>query len=312
MKIGIVPTLHAPPEKRFAPSGIQDFAAFHQEAQDLEKMGFHTIWLSSLFNVEHFTSLAYVAQVTQNIRLGTSVIPIYVRHPVNMAQGARTLQWASNGRFRLGIGLAHKPYVEQNLGLPFEQPASYMHEYIQVLLPLLQGKDISFKGRFFNVECGAIAPDAEPVPLYLAALGPKMLDLCARYSEGTILWMSGPKTIETYIKPLLKRGAAEAGRSEPGVIAGIPIAVTSNKKAAYQRAGTLLSNYNNLPSYRTMLDREGYNSPADAAVIGDEAEVEHQIRCLFDSGIDELLAVPFEAEPGGVERTVALLASMVQ
>ena len=121
---------------------------------------------------------------------------------------------------------------------------------------------------------GAPAPD-----VYIAALGPQMLRLAGRRTAGTLTWMTGPKTLAEHVVPTLRGAAVEAGRTESDVrvVASLPVSVTDDVDAARKQAAEQFALYGTLPSYRAMLDREGYAGPEDAAIIGDEQTVSERL-----------------------------------
>ena len=123
--------------------------------------------------------------------------------------------------------------------------------------------------------------------------------------------MCGPKTLGEHVGPTLREAAAEAGRPEGAVrvVAGLPISVTDDVAGARAQAAEQFGNYGFLPSYRAMLDREGYAKPEDAAIIGDEKTVSDRLDELAALGVDEFSAVVFDASPDVRERTRALLLS---
>jgi alkanesulfonate monooxygenase SsuD/methylene tetrahydromethanopterin reductase-like flavin-dependent oxidoreductase (luciferase family) len=138
-----------------------------------------------------------------------------------------------------------------------------------------------------------------------------MLKVAGRLADGTALWMVGPKTLAEHIVPTISAAAGAAARPAPQVIVGLPVSVTSDPDAARERAATSFGFYNNLPSYRAMLDREGAEGPADLAVIGDEDTVATQLRRLFELGATALSLPVF----GGAEehaRTFALLGELAR
>ena len=121
--------------------------------------------------------------------------------------------------------------------------------------------------------------------------------------------MTGPKTLAEHVSPTLREAAAEAGRSENAVrvAASLPVAVTDDIDGARARAAQEFAIYGQLPSYRAMLDREGFAGPEDAAIIGDEKTVSDRLDQLAASGVDEFAAVTFDPSAEGRARTRALL-----
>ena len=278
-------------------------------AKRVEAQGFHTLWMANIFSYDAIGALGIVGRETRRIELGTAVVPTYPRHPTAMAQQALTTQAASRGRFVLGIGLSHQIVIESLLGLSYERRASHVREYLEVLVPLLHGRPVDWKGEEYRVALTMQVPDAAPVPVLVAALGPAMLKAAGRLADGTITWMTGPKTLADHTVPTLTAAARDAGRNAPRVVAGLPIALVRDAAAARARAAQDFSIYGQLPSYRAMLDREGAAGPADVAIAGDERTLEAGLRRLADAGVTDFCAAAFEAEPGAAARTAEFLAA---
>ena len=282
-----------------------------EQARDLEARGFATMSMANIFGLDAIGSMTVVGRETERIELATGVVPSFPRHPFAMAQQALTAGVASGGRFTLGIGLSHQVVIENMLGFSYAKPARHMREYLEVLAPLLRGESVQFRGEQYRVAGGLQVPDAPRVPLLVAALGPVMLKLAGRLADGTVTWMTGPKTLEGHIIPGIGSAAKAASRPEPRVVAGFPVAVVADVDGARERIGRGLAMYGTLPSYRAMLDREGAAGPADVAIVGDEASVRAQIRRLAESGLSDFQAVVMGVEDGAAERTLDLLGALV-
>jgi len=278
-------------------------------AKDLEERGFHSIWVANIFGLDAITSMAIAGRETDRIELGTAVVPSYPRHPVAIAQQCLTAQAASGGRFVLGIGLSHKLVIEDMLGLSYAKPARHMREYMEVLGPLLRCEPAKFAGHEYRVNAALDVPGASPVPVLIAALGEQMLRIAGRTSSGTILWMTGPQTIENHIGPKLRAAASEADRPEPRIVAGFPIVLTHDADAAREAIGKGLAMYGMLPSYRAMLDKEGAAGPADIAIVGDEKAVGESLDRLRDVGVTDFDAAIFPVDEGAGARTLEFLQS---
>jgi F420-dependent oxidoreductase-like protein len=258
---------------------------------------------------------AFSARATSKLELGTAVVPTYPRHPVAMAQQALTAQAAAGGRFSLGIGLSHQLVIEGMYGMSFAKPYSHMKEYLDVLAPLIRTGTVSHAGKEYTVNITLNVAGAAPCPILVAALAPKMLALAGAVADGTITWMTGPKTLREHTIPSIREAAAKAGRAAPRVVVGLPIAVTTEIAAAREIAGRAFQIYGFLPSYRAMLDREGVEGPADVAIVGDESSVGEQLQHLASIGVTDFLAAPFAVGADGkasVERTRALLLKMIR
>lgn len=281
-----------------------------ERARDLETRGFQTAWMANIFGLDAIGALAVVGRETERIELGTAVVPSYPRHPTTMAQQALTTQAASSGRFVLGIGLSHQIVIENMLGLSYERRAKHMREYLSVLGPLLDGKNASFQGEEYRVQMGLQVAGATPVPILVAALGPAMLKIAGEQARGTVLWMTGPRTIETHTAPRIRAAASGAGRADPRIVCGLPIALTSDPERAREVAANAFQMYGTLPSYRAMLDCEGAEGPADVALVGDEKTLRDGIRRLEDAGATDFCAAPFPSDEGAAERTLDFLSSL--
>lgn len=281
-----------------------------QAAQAAADDGFATIWLPQIFGMDALTVLAVVGHEVPGIELGTAVVPTFPRHPMVMAQQALTVQSVSGGRLVLGIGLSHQPVIEGMFGLSFEKPVRHLKEYLAVLVPLLRGESVSYAGETISTNAAVDVRGASPVPVLVAALGPQMLSLTGRVAEGTVTWMTGPKTIEQHVVPTITRAAEEAGRPAPRVAVGLPVCVTDDAATARRGASDLFQIYGTLPSYRAMLDREGVEGPADVAIVGNEDEVRAAVEHLASIGATDFVANIF-GSPEERERTRNLLQSLL-
>jgi 5,10-methylenetetrahydromethanopterin reductase len=284
------------------------------QAKQAEADGFASGWLANIFGMDAILAAAVCARETARIELGTAVVPTYPRHPVAMAQAALSASAIARGRFSLGIGLSHQIVIEGMLGLSFAKPYSHMKEYLEVLGPLVRTGQVSHDGPEYRVNANVAVPGATPCPILVAALAPKMLALAGRETDGTITWMTGPKTVREHTVPRLREAAAAAGRPTPRVVVGLPIAVTKAVAAARSSAARTFQVYGMLPSYRAMLDREGVEGPPDVAIVGDESAVGEAIHRLGETGATDLLAIPFavQDDADAVPRTRALLARLAR
>lgn len=276
-------------------------------AKNVEAAGLDNVWLANIFSFDAISTLALIGRETQRIGLGTAVTPTYPRHPTAIAQQALTTAAASNNRFTLGIGLSHKLVIEDMLGMSYDKPARHMREYLSVLMPLAHGEQANFSGEHYKVQGVALdIPGADKLPVVVAALGPTMLKLAAQMADGTNTWMVGPKTMESHIISSLHA----AGNSDPTVVAGLPIVLTTNVDAARENIAQALTIYGQLPSYRAMLDREGAAGPADIAIVGDENTLRGEIKRFEDLGVTDFNAAIMPVEDGAHERTLEFLASI--
>ena len=283
---------------------LEDIRA-HVERTSRE--GFSGYWVPNGRGSDALTALA-VAGADVDIRLGTAVVPIHPRHPLALAQQALTVNRVLGGRLALGVGVSHRPMVEDGWGLSFARPVAYLSEYLDALLPLLQDRRVSVDGERISVH-GELDIDAPPCPVFVAALGPRMLELAGRTASGTITWMVGLGTVRELTVPTITEAADRAGRDAPEVVVGLPVCVTDDPADARTRSAAALARYGELPSYRQMLDREGLEGPGDLCVIGDEDVVAAQLAAYVDAGATSIAAAPTGTHEE-VDRTRMCLASL--
>ncbi len=280
-----------------------------------EADGFDSFWIPhiSARGYDALTTLALAGMQTGRIELGVGVVPTYPRHPAALAQQALTTATASGGRFLLGIGPSHRPGMEEGFGIPYDRPALHTQEYLSVMRPLLEQGAVRFQGEFFNVNLELAALERPACPILVSALAPRMLNLAGRLADGTVTWMAGPRTIETHITPRIRQAADNTGRAAPRVCVGLPTAVTDDERAARQKAAESYQRYGELVNYRRVLDIEGVESPAEVAVIGNEASLQRQLEAFAESGATDFVANIFDVpgEPESAQRAYDALKSLV-
>ncbi|MGA1649947.1 MAG: TIGR03564 family F420-dependent LLM class oxidoreductase, partial [Ilumatobacteraceae bacterium] len=244
-----------------------------------------------------------IGREVPRIELGTSVVPTYPRHPMMMAQQALTVNAATDGRLCLGIGLSHQMVVEGMWGMSFDKPVRHMREYLEVMMPLLEGKPVAHAGEAFRVNGAVDVPGGSRPGVVVAALGEQMLNVTAALADGTLTWCTGPQTLKNHTIPTIRAAADKHGRDSARVIAALPVCVTKDVAAAHERAAKVFVIYGQLPSYRAMLDKEGAAGPADIAIAGSESEVLDRISALADMGVTDFAAVEFGGTPDEVADT---------
>ncbi len=280
-------------------------------AKKVESDGFDSLWLPQIFGIDALCALTLIGHEVPRIELGTAVVPTYPRHPAALASQALTASVASGGRFTLGIGLSHQFVIEAMYGYSFDKPVRHMREYLSVLVPLLAGEAADFEGETVTAKLGLSVPGSMPVPVLVAALGPKMLRLAAERTAGTVTWMTGPKTLAEHTVPTITKAAEAAGTGEMRVVGALPVAVTDDPAGVRAKAAQVFQVYGMLPSYRAMLDREGAAGPEDVALIGSAAEVRAGIERMRDAGVTDFVAVEFNNDEPVATATRDLLKEFV-
>jgi len=292
--------------------GPADLDALVDHARTAAADGFDTWWLAQTGLVETLTLFAVIGREVPDITLGTAVVPTFTRHPTTLAGEALTTAALIGGASRLvlGIGLSHKPAVEDRYGLVFDRPVRHMLDYLDILQPLLDEGRVAHRGAVWSTAMEANRPHQQAPSVMVAALGPQLLRIAGRRTDGTLLWMVGPRTIAEHIAPVINDAAAQAGRAAPRIVASLPVCVTDDVTGARAAAAAAFANYGQLPSYRAMLDREGVGGPADAALIGSAAEVEERLAAIAAAGATEFSAVEFTRNPDEAAATRDLLVRL--
>ena len=290
-------------------SPVDDTVAYLAQ---LREEGFRRAWFAQMpYEPDLLTVLAVGLREVDGIEVGTGVLPIQNQLPMLLAQRALTISQMAGGRLLLGLGMTHQAVTEGMWGIPWDKPVRRLNEYLDGLLPLLSGEKADATGETVTTRGALMIPGAPTPPVYIAALGPKLLQIAGRRSSGTVTWMTGPKTLAGHVGPTLRQAAADAGRADAvRVVAAIPVAVTDDVDGARKQAAEQFAMYGYLPSYRAMLDREGYAGPEDIAIIGDEQTVRDRLAELEAAGVDEYVGVTFDPSAEGRARTRAVLKKL--
>src|SRR4051812_41230887 len=231
-----------------------------------EELGYDCAYATHIAERDSLAVIEAYAARTERINVGTGVTPIYSRTPVAMAQTAATIDELSGGRMRLGLGVSHKPTVEGWYGQKLEKPVTAMREYVGIVRAILRGDDPPPSERwptafhFMGYEARA------DLPIYAAALPPRMLQLAGEIADGVILWLCNHEYVRDVVVPEVTKGRERAGRSMDGfdVVAAVPAAVTEEAEAARARLRGDLIPYFSLPFYRAMIERSGYEEDVAA------------------------------------------------
>ncbi|MET8182894.1 TIGR03564 family F420-dependent LLM class oxidoreductase [Streptomyces sp. NPDC005336] len=254
--------------------------------------GIGSVWFSQQQHVDAVTLAALAGQAVPGIGTGTSVVPIYPRHPIILAAQARTAQAASGGRFQLGLGLSSKAMVEESYGVPFERPIRHLREYLTVLRTLLTEGTVDFDGETLRARTifgPAVVPGAEPAPVLVAAMGPQALRVTGELADGTLPFLATPRALAEYVVPTIGAAAEAAGRPAPRVVAMVPALVTADAEALRRRAREQFAFYERIPSYRDILDRGGVEHAGDVMTLGDEETVAAELRRCTEAGATDLI-----------------------
>jgi F420-dependent oxidoreductase-like protein len=230
---------------------------------------------------------------TTRIELGTAVVPLQAQHPIALARQALSAHAATGGRLALGVGPSHHWIVRDMLGLPYERPAAFTRDYLDVLDVALAGPGpVDVENKTFAVhnplELGP--PGNGPLPVLIAALGPVMLALAGERTAGTVLWMADERAVAEHVVPRISKAAGDAGRPAPRIVAGIPVCLCrpSEVEAARERANRILGEAEISPNYQRLLAYGDAKDIGDLCAAGDEAAIAARFRRFADAGVTDL------------------------
>src|SRR5580704_5727424 len=186
-------------------------------AVEAERLGLDVCWVAEAWGADAPSPLGYLAARTERMLLGSGVIQIGTRSPVTIAQTAMTLAHLSGGRFLLGLGVSGPQVMEGLHGVPFGHPLGRMRETVEIVRRVFTGEKVTYAGRHY----GLPLPGSKPmrvglppvsVPVYLATLSPKMLELTGEIADGWLGTSFIPEGADAYFRHL-DAGLARAGRS---------------------------------------------------------------------------------------------------
>ncbi len=275
-------------------------------------MGVRQIWLGQRFDHDAIALAGLVGAAVPGLGVGTFVVPINPRHPLIVSTLAQTAQAASHGNFSLGLGLgAHAPEA-QAFGTSWPNTIGRLREHLEILRSVFDTGSVDFHGSEFTAapEWPVALPGGTPVPVYVAAMGPKALRVTGELADGTLPYLAGPRTIEELIVPTINEAAAAAGRPAPQVIAAVPVVVSENADAARTLATEELAFYETIPSYAKVIAREGVDRAADIAAVGKADAIRKQLQRYRDAGATELVLSSLRSDTADPEHLWEVAASI--
>jgi F420-dependent oxidoreductase-like protein len=244
-----------------------------ERVRHADRLGFDSVYTTQVAAREALILLTAYASVSERVRLGTGVVPIFSRTPVAMAQAAATIDEFSGGRMVLGLGVSHQVTVENWFDTKIERPVTQMREYAAIVRAILR-KETPPEGQSFKTSFAFMGYEPRPsLPIYVAALSPNMLRLAGEIGDGVMLWLCNPDYIRDVVVPEVTKGRERAGQGLEGfdIVAAVPVALTEDPEAARATMRQDLIPYASLPFYRAMLERSGFGDEIAAFDEGMQA-----------------------------------------
>ena len=222
----------------------------------LSKTHVDTIWIPETWGMENFSMLSAVSNKAITQKIGSSIINIYSRSPSVIAMGASTVDTLSNGRLILGLGTSSLPIVETFHGYKFEKPVQRMKEYVEIIRLVLSGKKVNYDGDIFNLKNFTLLtkPKRESIPIYLAAVNKKMVDLAWDIGDGVIFYLRPINEMKETIRKMQSKKKIDA-------TCQIITCVAEDSDVAIERAKKTLAFYVSIGKiYREFLEKNGFKN----------------------------------------------------
>lgn len=294
---------------------VEDLRALAKEA---EAGGFEAIFSPEVPPYSALANAQVFAEATSNIKVGTWITNIYMRHPVICAAEALTIQEISGGKMVLGLGVSHKP-VNDRFGIDMKDPIEEMRKYVAAVRSFADGSSPLL----------TIKRQLPPFPIYTAVLTEKAAELAGEVADGIMPYMATPDHLKKLISAV-KKGAEKASRS-PGdidITNGIPCFISDDLEATRNAGKRGLSGYARFPFYQRLITNLGFGdvvekiksgvNPAEAftdelldavALVGPAERCRERLAAYREAGVQLPIIVP---NPVGKQSNVEVMKNMIK
>jgi len=202
-------------------------------AREADRLGYSCVWAAEAYGSDAATVLTWIAAQTEQIDVGSAIFQIPGRTPANTAMTAATLDTLSGGRFRLGLGVSGPQVSEGWHGVRFTKPLTRTREYVDIVRLALSRQRVSYEGEFFTLPLPdgpgkaltlTVHPVRDNIPIYLASIGPKNLELTGEIADGWLAIFFSPENAPELMKPLVE-GRTKVGKTMQGfdVVPTVPV-----------------------------------------------------------------------------------------
>ena len=233
-------------------------------SKKLNELKPEVMWIPETWGMENFSMLGQVSKENTISKIGSSIINIYSRSPSLIAMGASTVDIISNGRLILGLGTSSVPIVENFHGTSFESPVQRMKEYVDIIRMALRGEKINYSGKIFSLRDFSLLtkPIRKEIPIYLAAINQKMVELTWDVADGVIFYLRPKSEMKETISKMQKKKKIDTTLQ-------IITCIHNDQEKARNRAKKTLSFYIAVGKiYREFLKSTGYSK--ETQIIYDE------------------------------------------
>jgi probable F420-dependent oxidoreductase len=237
---------------------------FGELVQHAEKLGFGDAWSYETLAGDAFTPVAAAAAVTERIRLGTAIVPVFTRPAALIALSAASVQEFSGGRFVLGVGISTPTIVEQWMGVPYQLPLTRLRETVAALRAAFTGQKVTTSGKTVKVNGFRLgAPPEKPPPIYVGAQGELMLRTAGEIGDGVIVNYITPESFPRMLNEI-RQGAHQANKSIASfdIACRILVAVDDEQEVVRENLRRELTGYMTVPQYNRYFQWIGYGDEA--------------------------------------------------
>ena len=301
-----------------------------------EELGYDSLWIADTgAGPDGYVVAAVAAEATRRIRIGTAVLPIQTRSPAVHAAGAGSVAQLAPGRFVLGLGISSETIVDAWGGVPFTKPFTRLRETVAVLRQMLAGERVTFTGKTIRTRnFRLVSPPPAPVPIYVAALMPPMLEVAGEIADGVILNFMPVEAVPRMLAHV-RRGAERAGRDPAAleVVSRFQTVVTDDAAAARANLRHMMGPYFATSVYNRFVAWCGFAEEARAidagwrakdrarnlgavtddmvdrlAIIGSAAHCRARLDEFAAAGVTTPMIQPFVFDEAAIWRTLEALA----
>lgn len=312
--------------------------------QEADRLGVYAVWAAEAYGSDAVTPIAWLGAITKNIKLGTAIMQMPGRTPANAAMTAMTLNQLSNGRFLMGLGLSGPQVVEGWHGVSYKRPLTRSREYIDIVRQIFRREDrLTYDGKLYQIPyrgedaTGLGKPlkstlHAQPdIPIYLAAIGPKNVQLTAEIADGWLPIFFSPEKYDAIYRSHIEEGFAKADATKSiadfDIAPTVSVIVTDNLEIGYNMLRPMLALYiggmgaKGKNFYNDLAARYGYEAEAaeiqelflsgrrgeammkvpaalidEVALVGSPARIKDRLQIWQDSPITTLNMMVFDVE----------------
>jgi 5,10-methylenetetrahydromethanopterin reductase len=297
-----------------------------------ESRNFAATWVAEGRRGDVFALLTALALNTRRIRLGAGVIPVLVRSPWVVAMGTAVVDEISGQRFMLGLGAGHKSVIEDRHGFTYDRPTQKMREVTEIVPRALTGDIVSFEGETFTLRDAQLSlrPVRGDVPIYIAGIGPRVLQLGGEVADGVFLIFPTERSIQSALKHV-RKGAERANRdpTQGDVVSYVFTCLSTDRHAAIESSRRTIAYFGRLSHYRSLFIQEGFIEEAEVLkqawdrnnltratrAVSDEMvsalsasgtadDVAARIAALLHAGLKQAVIFPFPPEGGDAKEAI--------